>query len=457
MSSVLTSSAGANAATTLFGAVAENLANQKTNSFKAVSGATMSVVTGDSGGYSPGGIQTKIERNVNAQGIFRSTGVSTNLAVASRNGSFIVRPDSGSSAIFLTRDGQFSQSSEGYLGRDGLTLLGWPLETSGKIKAGINTEVADDLHPVQINSVSGVVRETSTVEFNGNISSNEDELSIGSTFNKTQRIFDSLGRPHNLVFHFKRIAASDVPDNAIQYEVTAEVAGGLIRRNSAAGTELGIDNKTDTPADNSAPMILTFNQDGIINLFDYDGTSGATNPPTLYVEWGASLQQAKNMNITWDIGEGKGVGAAIPLPNALSKITAYSGRSEINFSRQDGLKFGRFESISVSEKGVVSALFDTGQSIPLYQIAMGIVANADGLEFRTGNIYAESRRSGSLVLGKASENGVGEVKAGVVEASNANLNDSFSEMVTLKSAHSGNLSALKTAVEMSDALIRLML
>lgn len=456
MSSILTSGAGANAATTLFGAVAENLANQKTNSFKALSGSTMSVVTSDGGSYSPGGIQTKIDRNVNSQGIFRSTGVSTNLAVASRNGSFLVKPDSGVGAIYVTRDGQFTQNSEGYLGRDGFTLLGWPLETSGKIKEGINIEVTDDLHPVQINSVSGVVRETSNVEFSGNISSNEEELSIGATFNKTQRIFDSLGRPHNLVFHFKRIAASSPPDNAIQYEVTADVSGGLVRRNSLSGTELGIDNRTDTPADSSTPMVVSFNQNGVFNLFDY-GVSDSTSPPTIYIEWGADFQQAKNMNITWDVGEGKGVGSALPLPNSVSKISAYSGRSEINFSRQNGLKFGRFESIAVSEKGIVSALFDTGQSIPLYQLAMGIVPNANGLEFKTGNIYSETRQSGALVLGKAGENGVGEVKSGVVEASNANLNDSFSEMVTLKSAHSGNLSALKTSVEMSDALIRLML
>ena len=36
MSSVLTSGAGANAATTLFGAVAENLANQKNKFFQGI-------------------------------------------------------------------------------------------------------------------------------------------------------------------------------------------------------------------------------------------------------------------------------------------------------------------------------------------------------------------------------------------------------------------------------------
>ena len=67
----------------------------------------------------------------------------------------------------------------------------------------------------------------------------------------------------------------------------------------------------------------------------------------------------------------------------VSKISAYSGRSEFNFSRQNGLKFGRFESIAVRrKKGIVSALFDTGQSI-LFINPMGIVPNADGLEFKT--------------------------------------------------------------------------
>lgn len=451
--SLVTAQSGVKAAQVAMGVSVENVVSAQNVGGKAADVDFSAIVTSStSGSYSPGAVNTLVSRNVSEQGILKSTGVTTHIAISGVNG-FVVTKNSlnvGEGQFGLKRGGAFNRNQQGYLEDKGVFLMGWPVGTNGTIKAGVNQEVVDDLVPIQVNQVAGVVRPTTEIEFSGNISSGASVPIGNDKFQKTQRIFDSMGTPHDIVFKFTRIAGTD-DDNKVQYSVAVTVAGGAVKRNDASGT---------TMDDTGAPMIVTFNENGQLNLFDLGQTTEGDLPPKLHIKWTDAAITASDLDLTLKLGKGKGQNptswTGTPDPLAEGNLTSYDGNSLITYSQQDGLGYGRFENIRIEEDGTVSALFSNGRSVAIARLAMGTVASPNDLEFVTGNIFYETRKSGSIVLGEAGENGLGKIKAGALESSTVSLDQEFGKIMELKIYHQGCLMSMKQADRMSEELMQIM-
>jgi flagellar hook-basal body protein len=291
---------------------------------------------------------------------------------------------------------------------------------------------------------------TTEVELSGNLSSG-GKTPVGSSFTKIQRIFDSLGSPHKLIFKFTRLPAGVCPDNRIQYSTEVTIKGGVIKRNDASGAVM---DGTGTP------MIISFNQNGQLNLFDYGERTESNLSPKLYIEWTDPNINSAPLDVALILGRGKGSSptawTGIPEPLAEGNLTAYDGNSLITYSQQDGLGYGRFENIRIEEDGTVSALFSNGRSVAIARLAMGTVASPNDLEFVTGNIFYETRKSGSIVLGQAGENGLGKIKSGALESSTVSLDQEFGKIMELKIYHQGCLMSMKQADRMAEELMQIM-
>jgi flagellar hook protein FlgE len=87
---------------------------------------------------------------------------------------------------------------------------------------------------------------------------------------------------------------------------------------------------------------------------------------------------------------------------------------------------------------------------------MGTVASPNDLEFVTGNIFYETRKSGSIVLGEAGQNGLGKIKAGALESSTVSLDQEFGRIMELKIYHQGCLMSMKQADRMAEELMSIM-
>jgi flagellar hook protein FlgE len=451
--SLVTAQSGVRAAQVAMGVSVENVVSAQNVGGKAADVDFSAIVTSSSSGsYSPGAVNTLVSRNVSEQGILKSTGVTTHLAISGVNG-FVVTKNSlnaGEGQFGLKRGGAFNRNQQGYLEDKGVFLMGWPVGANGTIKAGINQEVVDDLVPVQVNQVAGVVRPTTEIEFSGNISSGASVAIGNDKFQKKQRIFDSMGTSHDVIFKFTRIAGTD-DDNKVQYSVAATVNGGTVKRNDSSGTIMDA---------TGAPMIVTFNKNGQLNLFDLGQPTEGDLPPNLHIEWTDPAITSSNLDITMKLGKGRGqsptswAGTADPL--AEGNLTSYDGNSLITYSHQDGLGYGRFENIRIEEDGTVSALFSNGRSVAIARLAMGSVASPNDLEFVTGNIFYETRKSGSIVLGEAGENGLGTIKSGALESSTVSLDQEFGKIMELKVYHQGCLMSMKQADRMSEELMQIM-
>ena len=136
-------------------------------------------------------------------------------------------------------------------------------------------------------------------------------------------------------------------------------------------------------------------------------------------------------------------------------LTNLSGDFLTNYINQDGAKFGSYTGVSISEDGVVTALFDNGETRPIAILPLATFANANGMEALTGNTWIETDASGQAMLRQAGTNGAGEITAYSVESSNVDLATEFSNMIVTQRAYSAATKIITTADEMLDELTRM--
>lgn len=211
-------------------------------------------------------------------------------------------------------------------------------------------------------------------------------------FQKTQRVFDSLNNAHDVIFKFTRLPAGIDADNKIQYSVSITVNGGSVKRFDAIGSVI------DTA---DAPMIVTFNDKGRLNLFDYGQPTESDTPPSLHIEWTDPKITAAELNLILKLGKGKGksptswVGTSERL--AEGKLTSYNGNSLITYSSQDGLGIGSYEKVTVNPLGEISANYNNESSLSVGRLAFATVPNPAGLGW-TGKGYRVTQSSGFPIV-----------------------------------------------------------
>ncbi len=238
---------------------------------------------------------------------------------------------------------------------------------------------------------SAVVCPTTVVQLSGNLSSGSS-MPVSGTFTKIQRIFDSMGTPHNMIFKFTRLPSGQDPNNHVQYSIELTVDGGSVKRTDASGAVID---------STGIPMIVTFNSSGALNLCDFECATESNVPPQLYVEWtDPSINSAPvKIDLMW--GRGKGASPTIwtgkPEPIAEANLTAYDGNSVITYSQQDGLGMGKYEGLRVSDHGEVSVNYSNGHTQNVGRLVFARIPKSQGLEV-VGASYRITAASGMPTL-----------------------------------------------------------
>jgi flagellar hook protein FlgE len=143
------------------------------------------------------------------------------------------------------------------------------------------------------------------------------------------------------------------------------------------------------------------------------------------------------------------------LEHTTDGLTQFAGEFAISFLNQDGLTFGNFAGITIDNDGVMTALFDNGEQLAVYQIPLALFANPNGMIARDGNAYSQSDRSGQVLLNPAQLGGAGRITASALEASNVDLAEEFARMIVTQRAYSASAKIITSADEMLEELIRI--
>lgn len=139
-----------------------------------------------------------------------------------------------------------------------------------------------------------------------------------------------------------------------------------------------------------------------------------------------------------------------------------NGSSTISSAKgdKDGLGSGRARgemiSLSVAQDGIITAAYDNGMSRCLGQIATAAFANPSGLEKVGDNLYQATRNSGDFDgIGKDITDGGGKMQSGVLEMSNVDLSQEFTEMITTQRGFQANSRIITVSDTMLEELTNL--
>ncbi|MEX0759233.1 MAG: flagellar hook protein FlgE [Tistlia sp.] len=406
---------GLSAQSRALGMISDNISNVNTVGYKSTKAQFSTLVTQSINKqvYTPGGVRANPAQQLDKQGLLQASASGTDIAV-SGNGFFVVNeaatPGLGDNFMF-TRAGSFNRDASGNLRNTaGYYLQGWALDPNGDPIG--NTSVLSSLQTVNIGNLSGTARATSAAELGANLPST---AAVGDDQDISIQVYDSLGNAHDVTLTFTKVA-----DNDWTYTVADPILAGT---GATSGTVTG----------GGAGSIT----------FDGNGVPTAITQPPIAITWTTGGAGASNIAI--DIGTVGEIGG----------LTQFAGQFSLGKIDQNGVRFGEYAGVVINEEGVVTALFDNGETKDIYKIPVAQFSNPNGLAARDGNAYLQTAESGDVTLGGANSGGAGKLASGALEASNVDLAEEFTDMIVTQRAYSASAKVITTADEMLDELIRI--
>lgn len=443
-------------------AISNNIANATTIGYKRVDNSFISMVTstGSQGAYSPGGARASVKNLIDAQGATNSTTSSLDLAIQGR-GFLVVRSSPDNSTTLpttYTRAGDFRPDADGFLRNSkGYYLQAWPL-TNGTRPPGFNDPASTV--PVNIKNIAGQVQQTTSLSMVGNLNSSTPISGTAPTIpasgtpaasltTQDTTVYDTLGNPQTVRIYWEKVDTN-------RWRMTAGLpnapAGNALIATPAAAPFPAV-NSLDGST-NANALIFQFNTNGTLaSVTQADAATGiaATGPSV--------LNPATNQfNVSFDFsGSGGPANQTIPMDfGAIGSATGVGQYNAPNSSviTQDGARFGSLANVRISNKGIVIATFDNGQTRELYEVPIADFPNVDGLSPAQDGIFEQTIDSGQVNLKVNGVNGVGTVLPSALEQSTVDIAQEFSNLIVTEKAYNANTKVIKTSDDMLRELLQ---
>ena len=274
-----------------------------------------------------------------------------------------------------------------------------------------------------------------TFEFDTNSSVSGSNIAVDiSSSSTTTQVASALLAAYQSSTGDTRLTQGTGADTSTLLFTQSSTGAATVINSTGAAAITQSSNSFTVPATTVSGAAMTFNG---------NGTPSAINIATLRVNNLSS--GALDSVISLDLG-------TVDLSDGL---TQFSGAYNITFINQNGVQFGTFSGVNISDEGLVVALFDNGETLPIYKIPLVTFANFNGLTAKTGNVYVSSDSSGVPVLRVAKTGSAGAVTSGSLENSTVDLGTEFTNMILAQRAYSATTRIITTADEMLDELIRM--
>jgi flagellar hook protein FlgE len=409
--SMRTAASGMNAQASRLATVSDNIANVNTTGYKQAS-ADFETLLGQTAtsGFVSGGVITDVRQLTAAQGALRSTSNATDLAI-SGNGFFVVSNNAG--ANYLTRAGSFVPDANGNLvNTAGYKLMGYPL--NGLLSTGVAG--IGGTTPVSVGDLALTASPSTAATFTANLPSDASVTASANlpsanaanalvTGKSSLRAYDNLGKPVSFDVYFNKTGTNT--------------------------WEASVFNKADASASGSFP---------------YSSAPLATTTMTFDPSNGGLLT---------------GGNVSVPIPNGatlnidVSKTTQLSANYAVIDSQMNGNAPSAVQRVEVDEGGTLYAIYENGARTPTYKIPLANVRSPEGLTSLSGNVFAESSDSGSVIVGDARTGGLGKIMSSSLEESTVDLAGELATMIESQRGYTANSKVFQTSAELVDVLVNL--
>jgi flagellar hook protein FlgE len=400
--------------------IGDNIANAQTIGFKSSRGEFQDILAtslkGIQGGDQIGsGVRLSHVTPIFTQGNIQRTESITDLAI-NGNGFFALDTPKGQT---FTRDGTFRFNKDGYLiNADGHKVKGFAASMDGKI--------TNKITPVRIGNVTIPAKGTENVNVFMNVDSrakvqefDPENPDATSAYNTSVTVYDNIGTARLVTAYFNK-----TEENNWEYHVMA--------------------NGNDTELKDPDVMVemangkLVFNDKGVLQEEQPGLNSFKFNS-------GAGEQQ-----VAFDFGKSISEGG-----NGFAAMTQFGSRSTVQRHTQNGSSAASLTSLSFSDEGILTAIYNNGETRDIGQVGITKFENNEGLNKVGKNMFQETRKSGQGAFGKPGESGRGEVFAKSIELSNVDLAQEFVSMMTSQRNFEANTKTITTADEMLQNVLNI--
>lgn len=380
------------------------------------------------------------------QGSLQTTGKNTDVAI-SGEGFFVVRDGNKQ---YYTRAGFFNIDKDGFYVHPGtgLKVQGWNARTDKNGNSYINSSatVEDIRIPLYQKKPA---KATTEVVYESNLNQAVESVPPNATDEQirefiegpvdrrrghatTINVYDPQGNRRELRLEFWKTA-----DNRWTGRVNLENA-----------TQVSVNVVGQGPVDTAVPgntkFELGFSSDG--RLTSVSDGADTLNDGKLGIQ--VTYRIAGNpepQTITLNMGEA----------GQVKGVTQYASTFTTRAKEQDGSPMGYLEAFSIDNTGTVVGTYSSGVKEPLARIALAVFTNPGGLTKEGETKFAYSMNSGDPNIGEAGVGGRGKVNAGLLEMSNVDLSDQFTDMIVTQRGFQANSRTITTTDQMIQEVLGL--
>ncbi|MDR1914596.1 MAG: flagellar hook protein FlgE [Clostridiales bacterium] len=332
------------------------------------------------------------------------------------DGFFIVGDNTGQ---YFTRAGNFIEDAQGNIAMNGMKLMGWDTVWDNNVKDFVIDRTA--VRPVQITGVKEYLDPTSTtqVDLSGNMNPNTDPI-----VQRGMSFYDSVGTKYVMdvvLTHTGNTATESTWEVSFPY---AEIYPNG-------------DRARPMPITAPANFNITFDTDG--HLSGVANVAGAVDATITVTP--TQLDPAATL--------GDGTGAIIMNFGGLNQFVNETTNALAD--NHDGNAPGHLSGISVGGDGKIMGRYSNGLLRLLAQVPLAFFKNPAGMEKMGDNLFIPSSNSGPF-------DGVGrdgQVMGGVLEMSNVDLGQEFTEMITTQRGFQANSRIISSSDQMLQELVNM--
>lgn len=419
--------------------ISANIANSQTIGYKRIEtnfrdlipnmNSTMQLV---------GGVGATSTSTNQIGGAFRSTANPTDLAI-SGNGYFVVSSKSSDlnsvtqfgPANLYTRRGDFRlDKNNNLVNGAGFYLTGYTIDpATGVVNTGTPSTI-------QIPTVDLAPKATSNVTYSGNLPKTPGYQATGISLRAPQAAGTTVATVDEQTF------------------LSQSIAGGAVTIYDTAGNASTVQlrwAKTSEANDNASPPVPAKWDLYYLSDSKAVGTSPKwTSLGNLASFNEAGILDTAKKSATFSVTvEGKTLGPIAVDFSGLSQYGDTNGTFRQSNLVQNGHSAATVSGIEIGEQGRVYAKYSNGMQIAVADIAVAHFNGEENLKRLDGGIYEQTEQSGEPIFGLNGAN----IVSGGVEASNADISQEFTLMISTQQAYTANAKVISAAQQMmSDAV-----
>lgn len=339
---------------------------------------------------------------------------------------------------YFTKVGSFTTDDVGNLvTSSGELVMGWQVDPDNP-----NNIKKDSVSALSVESVENKYaspEQTSKLYLSGNVDLTDPNLTTTEGAIQTVTIYDNLGYSYTVKMKINQdtaatneynvsiVSIKDSDNNDIlQNGYSASLSETKLKFDADSGAFVGIGTGKESQ------LTITPNDDTKGDVFRTKDNTGAYSISSIGIDFSSLTMFAQNGKCTAKLNRG-----------GLDKTGA-------------GRTVGELSDVSIGTDGKIYGVYDNGVTKLLGQIAVAQFTNPAGLESIGGSLYKTTQNSGDFDgIGQEVTAGGGKMTQGVLEMSNVDLSQEFTEMITTQRGFQANSRIITTSDSMLEELVNL--